>query len=62
MLGLAFRKSLLTFGEKSFNRDEMDEEARLQLIKMRKLKHTEHSFNCIGEGRVRKITRKRVSS
>lgn len=36
VLGLAFRRSLLTFGTKNFSR-EVDEEARLQVMKMRKL-------------------------
>lgn len=44
VLGLAFRRSLLTFGEKNFNR-EMDKEARLQLVKMRTLQHVEHALD-----------------
>lgn len=68
LLGLAFRKSLLTFGEKSISKDRDGQKARLQLIKIRKLKPIEHSLDWVerkGEGRVGKITRKgckRVSS
>lgn len=44
VLGLAFRRSLWTFGEKNFNR-ERDEKARLQPVKMRTLQPVEHPLD-----------------